>query len=110
MSYCLTLGIIKNDGISHVMAYDRLRVDTQDDDLFELIRAAATPLGSVVYWWNDDGCKQLTADAYDFPLTFLTAYHLAFLLGDVSSDPWDSAVKTFLVALPPATRVVLFWN
>ena len=110
MSYCLTLGIIKNDGMSHVMTYDRLRVDTQDEDLFELIRAAATPLGAGVYWWSDDGCKRLSTDAYDFPLTFVTSFQLALLLGDVHLDPWDAALKAFMVALPPATRVVLFWN
>ena len=109
MSYCLTLGIIKNDRNAELVVYDRLRVDTQDEELFEQIRALATPLGMDVYWWSEDGAGDVSTDAYDFPLTFITAFRLAALLGSMD-HPWDAALKAFLVALPPATRVVLFWN
>jgi hypothetical protein len=110
MSYCLTLGIIKNEHAGlDVLAFDRLRTDLEGEEIFEPVRREATPLDVPMMWHTDEGLRRYTEDAYGNPLTFVTAYRLTLVWPMADLSAWDRAVLRFLHALPPSTRIVLYW-
>lgn len=110
MSISLTLVVDQFRLPGRVLAYNRLRLELQDYRLFDRIKAEAVPLSEGVSWYEDEGLKQRSADPYGSPLTVLTAYAVARHLSGVRLYHWDAAVLAFLNALPPETRVVLWWS
>jgi hypothetical protein len=67
------------------------------------------PEGLKVGHYEDEGLKYDEVDRYGNSLTFTTPVNLRCLrLPDDLSD-WNRAVLSFLLALPPDARVILFW-
>jgi hypothetical protein len=93
-----------------VIAYDRLRLFWQDYEAFDRIKAEAIPLPEGVYWYDDDGEAERKVDPYGNALTWMPAHRLAHhLFGAQAEGGIDYAVVCFVEALPPETRVVLWW-
>ncbi|MBI4434525.1 hypothetical protein HY635_01795 [Candidatus Uhrbacteria bacterium] len=56
-----------------------------------------------------DGRREIDSDAFERPLTFVTAGQLRMLRVEESS-PWNRALGMFLSALPLTTPIVLYWH
>lgn len=92
-----------------------LRLD-RDPRLLSLFSKEATPClvqslpeGLKVGHYEDEGLKFDQNDRYGKPLTFTTPEQLQVLpLLEEMSD-WNRAALAFLLALPPGTRIVLYW-
>ena len=67
------------------------------------------PEGLKVGHYEDDGLKFSDADRYGQPLTFTTPKLIESLRVVEEMSDWNRAVLAFLFALPPETRIVLFW-
>jgi len=93
-----------------VLGYERLSLTYQDYDLFDRIKAEATPIDGMLMSYEDEGIKDRSDDPYGTPLTFLTAHRLAKHFDGIGMEAWDMAVLAFVKALPPSTRVVLWWS
>jgi hypothetical protein len=67
------------------------------------------PPGLKVGHHEDEGLKFDESDRYGEPLTFTTPERLKKLpsLGEISD--WNRAALAFILALPPETRLVLYW-
>jgi hypothetical protein len=63
-----------------------------------------------VQWYEDEGLKEWKEDPYGQPLTFMLAHTIARHLSAASLHGFDAATLAYLNALPPETRVVLWWN
>lgn len=92
-----------------------LRFD-RDAGLFSQLARDATPclvhplpadlkVGS----YEDDGLTYADADRHGNPLTFTTPAALRDLQVPPDVSDWNRAVLAFLFALPPDSRIVLFW-
>ena len=72
-------------------------------------RVLPLPEGLKVGRYEDAGLRYDDKDRYGNPLTFTTSD----LLGDIPEIEeiceWNRAVLAFLLALPPETRIVLYW-
>jgi len=93
-----------------ILGYERLSLSHQDYELFDRIRAEATPIDGVLLSYEDEGIKDRSDDPYGTQLTFLTAHRLAKHFEGVEMEAWDAAVLAFVKALPPSTRIVLWWS
>jgi hypothetical protein len=93
-----------------LLAYERLRLDWQDYEAFDRIKAEAVPLPEGVQWYEDDGIEHRAEDPYGEPLKFMAAHTLARHLSALPLRGWDVAVLTFVKSLRPDTRVVLWWS
>lgn len=67
------------------------------------------PDGLSVGSYEDDGLRYVSVDANGHALTYTTPLDLQRLQVPADTAPWNRAILTFLLALPPDTRVVLFW-
>jgi hypothetical protein len=67
------------------------------------------PDGLKVGHYEDDGLKWDVADRHGQPLTYTTPAELRRLRVSDDIEPWNHAVLTFLQALPPDARIVLYW-
>jgi hypothetical protein len=87
-----------------------LRLD-RDARLQAQLSAAARPLpeGLKVGHYVDDGLRFETTDGYGKPLTFTTPADLGALRLSPDTCQWNRAVVAFLLALPPESRIVLYW-
>lgn len=111
MSLNLELIIDRHGLPGRILAHTCLPLRWQDYDAFDLIKAEAVPLVDGVQRYEDDqGLTDWDTDPYEEPLTFLPAHTIARHLSKAPLRGWDAAVLAFLNALPPATRVVLWWN
>jgi hypothetical protein len=93
----------------------RLRFD-RDTGLFaQLVKEASPclvhllPAGLKVGCDRDDGLKFSATDRSGQPLTFTTPAEPARLRVPDDIAPWNRASLAFLLALPPDTRIVLYW-
>jgi hypothetical protein len=59
--------------------------------------------------YEDEGLLWSITDRYGTPLTFTTPTELRRLQVPDDLAPWNRAVLTFLLALPPDSRIVLYW-
>lgn len=109
MSVNLHLGFDRYGG-DPVLCYERHRLEWQDNALFDALMAEAVPLPDGAQWYLDEGLEHAKEDNYGEPLTFLTAHALVRHLSAVPLRGWDAATLQFLKALPPSTRVVLWWS
>jgi hypothetical protein len=112
MSVNLTL-IFDRYGFTNgpLLAFERMRLDWQNYDAFDRLKAYAQPFERGVDWYGDEGVYPTYADAYENPLTYVTAYTLEKHLSNVSSlSARDKAVLAFLSALPSDTKIVLWWH
>jgi hypothetical protein len=98
-----------------VLATASLRLD-RDPRLFSHLAVAADPClvrpmpeGLRVGHYEDEGLQFSEQDRYGHPLTFTTPADLQQLRIFDDLSPWNRAVLTFLLALPPETRVILYW-
>lgn len=112
MSLSLTLAFERYAGLSGpILCAEQHRLDWQDRDAFSLLMAEAIPLPHGVDWSDDEGIKTRHTDPYGTPLTFVSAHTLARHLASASlPTAYDKAVLAFVSALPPETRVVLWWG
>jgi hypothetical protein len=92
-----------------------LRFD-RDDRLFSLLAADGTPClvqllpdELKVGIHEDAGLRFVSADRYDRPLTCTTPEDLRRLVVPDDTAAWNRAIVAFLLALPPDTRIVLYW-
>lgn len=94
-----------------LLAYIRLNLTLQNSDLFRRIEAEASPFGDSVLWYDDEGLETRTADQYDTPLTWIPAPRLIEILcdGTVTFRGLDVAIIAFVRAMPPTSRVILWW-
>jgi hypothetical protein len=67
------------------------------------------PDGLKVGRYEDQGLAYAATDRYGKPLTFTTPADLGRLRVPEDIAEWNRAVLAFLLALPPDTRIVLFW-
>ncbi len=67
------------------------------------------PAGLKVGHYEDEGLRFSEQDRYGHPLTFTTPAALQSLRIPDDLSPWNHAVLSFLLALPPDTRVILYW-
>lgn len=109
MSVNLNLGFDRYGG-DPVLCFERHRLDWTSDGLFERMKLEAIPLPNGADWYCDQGLEHYKEDPYGDPLTWLTAHTLVRLLSAVPLHGWDMATLAFLKALPPSTRVVLWWG
>lgn len=110
MSVNLTLAFDRYGFKGPILCYERHRLDWQDYEAFARIAAEAVPLTDGVQWYEDEGLKQWTEDPYGKPLTFLPAHSIARHLSKAPLRGFDAATLSYLNALPPETRVVLWWS
>lgn len=92
-----------------------LRFD-RDATLFSQLAPDATPClvrplpdGLTVGSYEDEGLRYIDADRSDNRLTFTTPADLRRLVVTDDTAQWNRAIITFLLALPPDTRLVLLW-
>ncbi|MBN9520116.1 hypothetical protein J0H58_16580 [bacterium] len=92
-----------------------LRFD-RDEKLFTQLSVDSKPVlvqplpaGLKVGHHEDDGLRYDEVDRQGQPLTFTTPDALRRLQVPGETAPWNRAVLTFLLALPPDTRIVLYW-
>jgi hypothetical protein len=67
------------------------------------------PNGMKVGHYEDDGLKFHEKDRYGQPLTYTTPERLQSLRNLEDIGDWNRAVLAFVLALPPGTRIVLYW-
>jgi hypothetical protein len=67
------------------------------------------PAGLKVGHYEDEGLRWKEVDQYGKPLTFTTPDDLRRLRLADDLTPWNRAVLAFLLALPPGSRIVLYW-
>jgi hypothetical protein len=67
------------------------------------------PEGLKVGRYEDAGLAFTDMDRYGKPLTFTTSSTLQKLRVPENLAPWNRAILAFLFALPPDSRVVLYW-
>jgi hypothetical protein len=92
-----------------------LRFD-RDHGLFGQLEPQATPClvrpipeGLTVGRYEEEGLAFTATDRYGRPLRFTTPADLRQLRVPDDVVPWNRAVLAFLLALPPETRIVLYW-
>lgn len=93
-----------------VLGYNRLALKTRNEHLFKVLEQHSIHLDKPIENYEDEGIKSRITDCYGKPLKFYHARALAELLNVLPLDPWDRAICVFLSALPPTTRIVLYWN
>lgn len=116
MSLSLTL-IFENAPIfgtrnNKVLGYDRMHLGDVGRDLEVIMRDVSTPLGIPLWAYGDEGLRLVTEDPYGTPLTFVTAHQLAkaHFTEYIGEPGWKPALKAFVGALPPTTRIILWWS
>ncbi len=67
------------------------------------------PDGLTVGCDEDEGLRYTNADRYGNRLTFTTPADLGGPIVPDDSVPWNRARLAFVLALPPDSRIVLFW-
>lgn len=67
------------------------------------------PQGLKVGHYEDEGLKFAVTDRSGNPLTFTTPADLRRLRLPDDISPWNKAVLSFMLALPPETRLILYW-
>lgn len=68
------------------------------------------PEGTKVGRYDEhEGLAFTSADRHGKPLTFVTPEELRELRLPAELAPWNRAILTFLLALPPDTRIFLYW-
>lgn len=78
---------------------------------FWRIANAAIPLPDGVKWFDDQGLRLYFTDPRGDPLTFINALTLSRLLEtELLLNDFDLATLAYLKAIPPDTRVVLWWH
>jgi hypothetical protein len=95
------------------LAYDRLGFAGRYYDFWEKIQALDArqlPHDCAFRWYGDEGIEEHREDAYGEPLRFVTSGDLVGLELPDNLLPWDRGIFAFLKALPPSTRVVLWWH
>ena len=70
---------------------------------------SALPAGVKVGHYEDDGLKFDENDRHGQPLTFTTPEQLHSLRTLDGISEWNQAALAFALALPPGTRIILFW-
>jgi len=70
-----------------------------------------TPLGgeTKIGHYADQGLVFTDKDRYGNELTFTTSAQVKKLKIPEDVAPWNAAVLTFLVSLPPDSKIVLYW-
>jgi hypothetical protein len=93
----------------------KLRFD-RDSRLFGQLDRQASPClvrplpeGLQVGSYQEDGLTYSATDRSGQPLTFTTPADLVHLRIPEELAPWNRAILAFLLALPPDTRIVLYW-
>lgn len=92
-----------------------LRFD-RDTGLFAQLTLEASPClvrhlpkDLKVGYYEDSGLTFTDVDRDRHPLTFTTSTELRRLQVPGDIHPWNHAVLAFLLALPPDSRIVLYW-
>jgi len=67
------------------------------------------PEGLKVGHYEDEGLRFDEVDQYGEPLTYTTPARLQALRTIEDMSEWNKATIAFLLALPPNTRIVLYW-
>jgi len=112
MSLSLTLVFERHPHLDGpVLASNKLDFGYVDHALLEALKPVSVPLDEGVEWYEDDsGLMLRKTDPYGDSLTFISVALLVPRLEVVAKAPWPMAVVAFLRALPPSTRVVLWWH
>ena len=67
------------------------------------------PTGLKIGHYEDEGLRYDETDRSGNPLTFTSPANLRNLRLPADLSPWNRAAVSFLLALPPDTRVILYW-
>ena len=88
------------------------RVDLHRDyAMFEQIGSLPSLKAALpVRWYEDDGLKLRDTNPYGGALRYTTASEFAAVKVPDDATVWNRAVIAFLTALPPETRVYLWWH
>src|SRR5262245_17563083 len=99
----------------HLLATASIRAD-RDPRLLSIFSTQATacivkplPDGLTVGHDEDAGLRFDDKDRYGRPLTFTTPQQLQAFRDIEEINQWNRAIISFLVALPPDTKIVLYW-
>lgn len=109
MSVNLTLAFDRYGTKWPTLCYERHRLGWQDSEAFDRLKADAVPLRDGVQWYGDEGLEERKEDPYGQPLTFMSAHTIARHLGAAPLRGFDAATLAYVKALPPETRVILWW-
>ncbi|WP_432263339.1 hypothetical protein [Cupriavidus sp. TMH.W2] len=94
-----------------IIASNRIKFEGDAVSLREALKPVTLPLPTGVEWLTEDvGLKLFKTDPYDDELTFVSAGLLAQRLNEAAQGAWGKAVAEFVQALPPDSRVVLWWH
>lgn len=97
-------------GTSSDLADTRVSLD-RDYALFDQIKALPSWLTRFpLYWYGDDGVNLRSTDPYGDPLRYVCAVEFAAIKPADDATAWNRAAIAFLAALPPDTRVYLWWH
>jgi hypothetical protein len=112
MGVDLTLLPDKHPGIGFDSSYDRLGLQGRNYDLWDRLKAVATPLPAGLQWYGDEGLHRVTENPYGEPITFVSVSLFLKLWDECNPAPceWDRAVAAFLRALPVDRRVILWFH
>lgn len=67
------------------------------------------PVGLKVGHFEDNGLQFDENDRYGNPLTFTTPEQIEALRRVEETSDWNRAAIAFVLALPPGTRIILYW-
>jgi hypothetical protein len=112
MGLNLTL-VIDLYGLDNIFAdYERLQLDL-DCDLFDNIKQIeTTPLREdrMVWWYSDKGIVSRIEDSRGNPLSNTSTKAISDIMTLYDLSPKNTAIATYLKALPSDTKVFLCWH
>lgn len=109
----LTLVPERYPSLDDWLCLERLQLNMRDYDLWDRLREQATPLGKPIEWLGEDGVERLEVDYDGDPISYLPAGILAREFAKLPPEEvcwWDKAVLALIAALPPSTRVLLWFG
>jgi hypothetical protein len=112
MGVDLTLVPIRDDSPRMPWWLEGSRLDLHRDyavwNLIEPVKRI--PDGVRFSRYSDEGIEDRNDDQYGNPLTYITAGDLAIVKLHKQASLWNQACWAFIRALPPKTKIVLWWH
>jgi hypothetical protein len=109
MGLDLTLAVDTFSLSNRSLAYERLTVD-RDYELFDAIDKIETEEVKEIWWYEDEGVTIRSEDPYGAPLRKAKVKDVANAFSGVRCSPKNSAVRAYLLALPPDTEIIFWWH
>lgn len=108
MSRYLALILDHYNNKGDLFSEDKLRMDWQNYEAFDKLKADAIPFLKGVHLEYGDEVARVT-DEFGDPLTYVSSYTLFRHLSMCRLTDWDAAVRVFVGSLPDI-RIILWWH